>query len=51
MDCNFGDLKAGDKFRWQGDEYEKIAGNTAVLIITDEVVEFHDVLVTLIEEW
>jgi hypothetical protein len=36
----FGELKAGDKFAWQGGEYEKISGNFAIDLHTNSTVEF-----------
>ena len=36
----FGELKAGDKFAYQGIEYEKISGNSAVELVTNKIIEF-----------
>jgi len=36
----FGELKAGDIFAYEGLEYEKISGNTAINQVNDKPVTF-----------
>lgn len=45
----FGQLKAGDTFFYHCGEYEKISGNYAVDLYTEEVVEFNNEEVRLPE--
>jgi hypothetical protein len=46
----FGELKAGDKFAYQGAEYEKISGNFADILGKEECVEIpEDAIVYLFE--
>lgn len=50
-DYDFGELKAGDKFVWEGVEYEKISGNSAVRY-DNKIVEIPgDAKVYLYELW
>ncbi len=37
---DFSELKAGDKFAYEGVDYEKISGNMAVAIRTDKIKDF-----------
>lgn len=52
--CGFGELKAGDRFIWQGIEWEKISGNMAETDITgkNSIQEFHpNTQVVCSKEW
>lgn len=46
----FGQLKAGDKFLFQGQEYEKISGNTALHLLTDKYIEVDSKEIIIVTE-
>jgi hypothetical protein len=52
METTFGKLKAGDKFTWNGGEYEKISGNFADDISGDvlETVEIPSHTIVQLQE-
>lgn len=41
--CLFGELKAGDKFAYQGANYEKISGNLADLTVNGKIVRTEEI--------
>ena len=49
---DFGELKSGDRFVWNGVEHEKLSGNLADVIGTNQTVEVPpDARVYLYETW